>query len=126
MNGNQQVLRTLEVRLQKSTPAVLAAPLPYNLFGETQANPSPPPDTGMMLNWSHDGGNTVLGFRIYRNSGSGFILIAAEDQLNNLARQYFDLSASSCMTYYVVAVYQNANGQFRETNPSNYWPSPCP
>jgi hypothetical protein len=126
MNGDQQVLRTLEVRLQKATPAVLAAPPPYNLFGESQANPSPPPDTGMMLNWTHDGGNTVTGFRLYRNSGSGFILIAAEDQLNNLVRQYFDLSASSCMTYYVVAVYQNANGQWRETNPSNYWPSPCP
>jgi hypothetical protein len=79
-----------------------------------------------MLNWTHDGGHTVTGFRLYRNSGSGFILIAAEDQLNNLTRQYFDASGGSCMTYYVVTVYQNTNGQWRETNPSNYWPSPCP
>jgi hypothetical protein len=102
-------------------------PLPaYNLLGQVVANPSPPPDTATLLTWAHDAANAIIGFRLYRNSGSGFILIAAEDQLNSLGRQYLDLSAGNCMTYYVVAVYQNANGQRQETTPSNQWLSTCP
>ena len=121
MNGDQQVLRALEVRLQH--PVAIPA---YNLTGLAVANPSPPPETITQLNWAHNAENTIIGFRLYRNSGSGFILIAAEDQLNNRVRQYSDLSAGNCMAYYVVAVYQNANGQLQETNPSNQWLSTCP
>jgi pSer/pThr/pTyr-binding forkhead associated (FHA) protein len=121
MNGDQQVLRTLEVRLRHTVPLP-----PYNLFGQVTANPNPPPDTGILLSWAHDADNTIIGFRLYRNSGIGFILIANEDQLNNLIQQYFDLTGGNCMSYYVVAVYQNTNGQRQETTSSNQWLSPCP
>jgi hypothetical protein len=121
MNGDAQVLRTVEVRLRHAVPLS-----PFNLFGQVVANPNPPPDTGTMLTWAYDAGNAIIGFRVYRNSGSGFILIAAEDQMNNLIRQYLDLSGGNCMTYYVVAVYQNTSGQFQETTPSNQWQSTCP
>lgn len=123
-NGDQEVLRTLEVRLRHANPV---SPGPaYNLSGQIVANPNPPPDTGALLTWAHDAESTIIGFRLYRNSGSGFILIAAEDQLNNLVRQYFDPSAGNCMTYYVVAVFQGTNGQHQETSPSNQWLSTCP
>jgi hypothetical protein len=121
MNGDQVVLRTLEVRLRQAAP--LAA---YNLLGQVITNPSPPPDTGTLLTWAHDADTTIIGFRLYRNSGAGFILIAAEDQLTNLVRQYLDLSAGNCMIYYITAVYQNSNGQRLETSASNQWASPCP
>jgi len=94
----------------------------YNLFGQVVANPKPPPNTGTLLTWAHDAENTIIGFRLYRS----FILIAAEDQLNNLVRQYFDLSAGNCMTYYVFAAYHSANGQWQETTPSNQWLLTCP
>ena len=126
MNGDLQVLRTLEVRLRHASKVSPVSMPPYNLFGQVVANPNPPPDIGTLLTWAHDAENTIIGFRLYRNSGSGFILIAAEDQLNNLVRQYFDLSASNCMTYYVVAVYQSPNGQRQETSSSNQWLSTCP
>jgi hypothetical protein len=121
INGDQVVLRTVEVRLRHATP--LAA---YNLFGQVVANPNPPPNTSTMLTWAYDAGNTIIGFRVYRTSGTGFILIAAEDKLNNSIRQYLDLSGGNCMTYYVVAVYTNVNGQTQETTPSNQWQSTCP
>lgn len=126
INGDQQVLRTLEVRLRQAS-TVIPVPMPaYNLFGQVVTNPNPPPNTGILLTWAHNAENTIIGFRLYRNSGSGFILIAAEDQLNNFVRQYFDLSAGNCMTYYVAAVYQSANGQSQETTSSNQWQSTCP
>jgi hypothetical protein len=126
MNGDQEVLRTVEVRLRHPSSVSSGSLPPNNLLGQVVTNPSPPPDTGTLLTWAHDAENTINGFRLYRNSGSGFILIAAENQLNNLVRQYLDLSAGNCMTYYVVAVYQSANGQWQETNPSNQWLSTCP
>ena len=120
MNGDAQVLRTLEVRLRPSSTSV-NAPVAYNLGGQINTNPA-----GVLLNWSYDAPDAITGFRVYRNSGSGYIQIAAEDQMNNLARQFLDLGGSSCMTYYVVAVYQNASGLWVETAPSNQWLSPCP
>lgn len=121
INGDQQVLRTLEVRLRH------AVPLPaYNLFGQVVANPNPPPDTAILLTWAHDAENSILGYRLYQNSGPGFILIANEDQLDNLTQQYFDLAGDNCMSYYVVAIYQTANGERQETASSNLWLSPCP
>jgi hypothetical protein len=125
-NVDQQVVRTLEVRLHQATPVNSGVPPAYSLSGQTAANPSPPPDNGTLLTWTYDAENSITGFRLYRNSGSGFVLIAAEDQLNHATRQYLDLSAGSCMTYYVVAIFQNPNGQWRETNPSNQWQSSCP
>jgi hypothetical protein len=126
MNGNQQVLRTLEVRLRQASAVGPVSPPAYNLSGQIVTNPNPPPNTATLITWAYDSQNTIIGFRLYRNSGSGFILIAAEDQLNNLARQYLDLSAANCMTYYVVGVYQSANSQWLETSPSNQWNSACP
>jgi hypothetical protein len=124
MNGDKQVLRTLEVRLQH--PVNLTVPPAYNLFGQIVGNPNPPPDTGVLLTWAYDDDSRIIGFRVYRNSGSGFNLIATEDRLNNFAREYFDPSEDTCMTYYVVAVYPNANGQWRETTPSGQWSTNCP
>jgi hypothetical protein len=120
-NGDQVALRTVEVRLRQAAP-----PSAYNLFGQVVTNPSPPPDTGTQLTWAYDNQNAIIGFRLYRNSGSGFIAIALEDQLPGLVRQYLDLSGGNCMTYYVVAVYQDVNGQRQATTPSNQWQSTCP
>jgi hypothetical protein len=114
-NGDQQVLRTVEVRLRHAVPVS-----PYNLIGQVVAG------SGTMLTWAYDVPSAIVGFRVYRNSGSGYVLIAAEDQLNNSVRQYLDLSAGNCMTYYVVAVYQNTSGQWLETTSSNQWQSTCP
>jgi hypothetical protein len=114
-NGDKSVLRTVEVRLRHAAPMS-----PYNLIGQVV------PGSGTMLSWAYDTPATVVGFRVYRNSGSGFILIAAEDQLNNSVRQYLDQTAGNCMIYYVVAVYQNTSGQWLETTPSNQWQSTCP
>ncbi|MGW8250081.1 MAG: hypothetical protein ACWGO1_05520, partial [Anaerolineales bacterium] len=121
INGNQQALRTVEVRLRHAVPQT-----PYNLSGQVTANPNPPPDSGILLTWAYDNENAILGYRLYRNTGSGFSIIANEDQLGNLTQQYLDLTGGNCMTYYVVAVYQNASGQRQETNPSNQWNSTCP
>ncbi len=124
-NGSQQVLSTVEVRLQHPGAGGTVT-LAYNLLGQIEANPNPPPDMGTLLTWAYDAENSIIGFRVYRDSGSGFTRIVAEDQLNNLVRQYFDPGSTSCTTYYVVAVYQNANGQRIETPPSNQWGSACP
>jgi len=126
MNGSQQVLRTLEVRLRQASSVGPVSPAAYNLSGQVVTNPNPPPSTAIQLTWSYDSENTIIGFRLYRNSGGGFILIAAEDQLNNLARGFLDQSGANCMTYYVVGVYQSANSQWLETTPSNQWSSACP
>jgi hypothetical protein len=123
-NGDQQAIRTLEVRLEQALSNVV--PPPSNLSGELEGNPNPPPDEGYLLTWDYDAENLIIGFRVYRNSGSGFTMIAAEDQLNIFARDYFDPNDDNCMTYYVVAVYLNASGQWRETAPSNQWQSSCP
>jgi hypothetical protein len=123
-NGDQQVLRTLEVRLKQAVSRVV--PQAYNLFGQVVGNDNPPPDNGYLLTWDYDAENLIIGFRVYRNSGSGFTLIAAEDQLNSSAREYFDPSDDDCMAYYVVAVYLNASGQWRETTPSEQWLTSCP
>jgi len=124
MNGDKQVVRTLEVRLQH--PVNLLVPPAYNLFGQIAGNPNPPPATGILLTWDYDDVTRIIGFRVYRNSGSGFTLIATEDRLNNSARAYFDPSEGTCRTYYVVAVYPNDNGQWRETTPSGQWSTNCP
>jgi hypothetical protein len=121
INGDQQVLRTLEVRLRHTVPQPA-----YNLFGQVVANPNPPPDNGILLTWAHDAENTIIGFRLYQNSGPGFFLIANEDQLDNLTQQYFDVTGGNCMSYYVIAIYQTANGERHETTSSNLWLSPCP
>jgi hypothetical protein len=113
-NGNQQVLRTLEVRLQHPTTANPAILPPYNLSGQASTNP-----TGTKLAWAYDNENAIIGFRLYRNTGSGFAIFANEDQLNSLVRQYIDTSPTTCTTYYITAVYVNANGQRLETSASN-------
>jgi hypothetical protein len=123
-NGDQQALRTLEVRLSRPLTSVQSPPT--NLDGQVVGNNNPPPDTGILLTWDYENDNLIVGFRVYRNTGSGFGLIAAEDQLNNSTRRYFDATDSTCMTYYVVAVYLNASGQFRETASSNQWETNCP
>ena len=123
-NGDQQVLRTLEVRLEH--PISRAIPSVYNLFGQVVDNPDPPPDDGNLLTWDYDAESLIVGFRVYRNSGSGFTMIAAEDQLSNNDREYFDATDDDCLAYYVVAVYLNANGQWRESIPSEQWLSDCP
>ncbi|UCH61225.1 MAG: FHA domain-containing protein [Anaerolineales bacterium] len=123
-NGDQQAIRTVEVRLQESPNRVL--PSAYNLFGQLEGNPNPPPDNGTLLTWDYDAENQIIGFRVYRNSGSGFTVIAAEDRLNSSDREYFDPSDDPCMSYYVVAVYLNASGQWRETAPSDQWQTSCP
>jgi len=126
MNGDQQVLRTLEVRLQRPGTGGSGTLSPYNLLGQVTTNPNPPPDSGIQLSWSQDGGSGIIGFRLYRDNGSGFAQIAGEDQLSSNARQYFDPGAGNCVAYYVVAVYQDASGQRQETTPSNQWGSACP
>jgi hypothetical protein len=123
-NGDQQALRTLEVRLEHPLSSVVSPPT--NLEGQEVGNSNPPPDTGVLLTWDYENDNLIVGFRVYRNTGTGFTLIAAEDQLNNSTRRYFDANDDTCMTYYVVAVYLNASGQFRETAPSNQWQNSCP
>jgi len=123
-NGDQQVLRTLEVRLQH--PLNRVVPPAFNLFGEVVVNDNPPPATGIQLSWDYDAENLIIGFRVYRDTGSGFTLIAAEDQLDNSDRQYFDPSEGDCIRYYVVGVYLNAAGQWRETTPSSQWFTGCP
>jgi len=125
-NGSAQSLRTLEVRLQQSSAGSTTAP--YNLVGQLIANPNPPPANGTLLTWNYDVQNAILGFRLYRNSGggSGFIAIAAEDQLTSSSRQFLDLDSDNCMSYYVVAVYQNASGQRLESPASGQWLSTCP
>ena len=123
-NGDQVTIRTVEVRLQESPNRVL--PSAYNLFGQLEGNPNPPPDNGTLLTWDYDAENQIIGFRVYRNSGSGFTVIAAEDRLNSSDREYFDPSDDPCMSYYVVAVYLNVSGQWRETAPSDQWQTSCP
>ncbi len=120
-NGSQQTLRTLEVRLQHPgtvNPAILP---PYNLSGQEVTNP-----TGNRLTWAYDAENAILGFRLYRNTGSGFAIFANEDQLDSLVRQYIDTIPAACTTYYVTAVYLNASGQRLETAASNQFSIGCP
>jgi hypothetical protein len=124
-NGSQQVLRTLQVRLNHPTTAIPVLQAPYNLSGQVQTNPNPPPPTGILLTWSFDNVNAILGFRLYRDNGSGFNLIANEDQLNSLVPRYFDLGAASCAKYYITAVYENASGQTLETARSNQYSTPA-
>jgi hypothetical protein len=126
INGDQQALRTLEVRLQRPGTGGIGLTPPYNLLGQSAANPNPPPDNGIRLTWAYDAGSSIIGFRLYRDNGSGFTQIAGEDQLSNSARQYFDPGSSNCVAYYVVAVFQDTSGQRRETAPSNQWGSACP
>lgn len=126
MNGDQQVLRTLEVRLQRPGTGGGGITAPYDLIGQVTSNPNPPPDNGIRLSWSYETGSTIFGFRVYRDNGSGFTQIAGVDQLSGSARQYFDPGSSNCVAYYVVAVFQDTNGQRQETAPSNQWGSACP
>jgi hypothetical protein len=122
VNGDRQTVRTLEVRLQHSGTATVGpiSPAPYNLIGQTTSN-------GTLLTWSYNGDISITGFRLYRSdNGSSFIIIAAEDKLTDLVQQYLDTTSGSCMSYYVVGVYKNANGQFQETSHSNLWNTTCP
>ncbi len=122
VNGDQQTVRTLEVRLQHSGTATVgpASQAPYNLIGQSTAN-------GTLLTWSYNGDTSIIGFRLYRSdNGSSFAMIAAEDQLTDVDQQYLDTTAGNCMTYYVVGVYQNASGQLQQTSPSNQWNTTCP
>jgi hypothetical protein len=122
-NGSQQVLRTLQVRLSHPSTANPVLLAPYNLAGQVVTSPYP----GIQLNWSYDNRNAIIGFRVYRavGSGSAFIQIANEKQLNNLVPQYFDIGAGgSCTKYYVTAVYENVDGQTQETASSNTYSTP--
>jgi hypothetical protein len=122
INGSQQTLRTLEVRLQHPTTANPSILPPYNLAGQNVTNP-----TGTLLTWAYDNESAIIGFRLYRNTGSGFAVIANENQLNNLVRRYIDASPAACTTYYITAVYLNASGQALETAASNQFStSNCP
>jgi hypothetical protein len=123
-NGDQVSIRTLEVRLEQAVSRVV--PAPTDFFGQVVENDDPPPDNGYQLTWDYDAENMIIGFRLYRNSGSGFTMIAAEDQLSNTDREYFDPTDQECMSYYVVGVYLNAAGQWRETTPSEQWLTSCP
>jgi hypothetical protein len=123
-NGSQQVLRTLQVRLSHPSTANPVLQAPYNLSGQLVTSPYP----GVQLNWSFDNRNAIIGFRVYRATGSSsaFNQIANEDLLNSLVSQYFDLGAgSSCAKYYVTAVYENADGQTQETASSNQYSTPA-
>jgi hypothetical protein len=101
----------------------LALPPPYNLSGQEVTTPF----AGTLLSWAYDDENAIIGFRLFRNTGSGFTLIANEDQLNNLVRNYFDLGSIVCAKYYITAVYLDATGQPLETAPSNQFSSlNCP
>jgi hypothetical protein len=124
LNGDQQAVRTLQVRLTHPVNPVI--PPPHDLNGQVVANTNPPPDNGVLLTWRYDADNRIVGFRVYRNSGSGFTMIAAEDKLTNFTLEYFDPSAPTCLTYYVVGVYLNTNGQWQESTPSNQWATSCP
>jgi hypothetical protein len=124
-NGSQQVLSTVEVRLQHPGAVGTGALAPYNLLGQIAANPNPPPDNGIQLTWAYNAPNSIVGFRLYRDNGSGFVQIVAEDKLTSHVLQYFDPTDVNCVTYYIVAVFQDANGQLLETAPSNQWGTAC-
>jgi hypothetical protein len=100
----------------------LALPPPYNLSGQEVTTPF----TGTLLSWAYDNENAIIGFRLFRNTGSGFAILANEDQLNNLVRQYLDLGHIACAKYYSTAVYSNASGQPLETVASNQFSINCP
>ncbi|MEJ2597107.1 MAG: FHA domain-containing protein [Anaerolineales bacterium] len=127
LNGDQQTLRTVEVRLQHPGTVTSGLAAPYNFRGQQDvANPDQSGTTGTLLTWAYDAGSRIIGFRLYRDSGSGPVEYVAEDQLSNTTRQYFDSGGGNCMTYYVVAVYEDSSGQRQETGSSNQWYSTCP
>ena len=96
-------------------------PAPYNVTGSYVPNTA-------TINWEYNRPELIIGFRVYRDQGTGYVMVADENVLNADARTWIDTSAQSCSTYYVVAVYDDPYYPgLEQSDPStNYWDTPCP
>jgi hypothetical protein len=116
--GTTQAFLQLQV-VNKPTP-----PQPFDVNGtENAANE-------VTLTWDYDAENDIIGFRVYRDNGSGFLRVADESTLINSTRQWFDSAgAAICRGYYVTAVYiEPISGNKAETAAStnSWYSSSCP
>jgi len=119
----QDDLATAFVRIEMTQEI---PPAPDNVSGE------PLTDT-VDISWEYrtQDENKIIGFRIYRADvppGSNFQRVADEDDLDQGSRQWSDavgVGHTCGKAYYVVAVYEDFNGDVQETDASeNSWYSP--
>ncbi|MBN2145897.1 MAG: hypothetical protein JW726_00860 [Anaerolineales bacterium] len=122
--SNQAATRQSSINLD--VVPIKPPPAPYNITGSFVTNPNPPHTA--TINWEYNRPELIIGFRIYRGQGSGYVVVADENDLNADARSWEDDDALTCSTYYVVAVYIDPlSPDPLESAPStNDWDTPCP
>jgi hypothetical protein len=116
--GNVEQFLSIQV-IPKPIP-----PSPFNVSGTENA-----PDQ-VTLSWDHSAENDIVGFRVYRDNGSGFSRVADESTLPSSTRQWVDpVAVAICREYYVVAVYiEPISGNTQETSASttSWYSLSCP
>ncbi len=115
---------TVQEFLQLQVVSAPAPPPPFDVDGSEDAS------NEVTLTWDHSAENDIIGFRIYRDSGSGFMRVADESTLISSTRQWIDpVAAAVCRGYYVTAVYIDpVSGNRLETGAStnSWYSSSCP
>jgi hypothetical protein len=115
---------TTQAFLQLQVVSKPVPPVPFNVNGSEDAS------NQVTLTWDHSAENDIIGFRVYRDNGSGFMRVADESTLINSTRQWIDpVAVAVCRGYYVTAVYIDPiSGNTLETGASsNSWYSAsCP